>query len=100
MSTKKVTRTRRAERKKESQERRRQGTLILAVVVLGVLLVLATALIFGTGAGIRTTAASGRQPTGTGTVARRFVVSVRGYGERETASRAARRAPSTENRPS
>ena len=49
MSTKKVTRTRRAERKKESQERRRQGPLILAVVVLGVLLVLATALIFGTG---------------------------------------------------
>ena len=49
MSTKKVTRTRRAERKKESHERRRQGPLILAVVVLGVLLVLATALIFGTG---------------------------------------------------
>ncbi len=49
MSTKKVARTRRAERKQESQERRRQGPLILAVVVLGVLLVLATALIFGTG---------------------------------------------------
>ena len=49
MSTKKVARTRRAERKKESHERRRQGPLILAVVVLGVLLVLATALIFGTG---------------------------------------------------
>ncbi len=49
MSTKKAARTRRVERKKESHERRRQGPLILAVVVLGVLLVLATALIFGTG---------------------------------------------------
>ena len=49
MSTKKAARTLRADREKESQERRRQGPLILAVVVLGVLLVLATALIFGTG---------------------------------------------------
>ncbi len=49
MSTKKAARTGRAEREKERQHRRRQGPLILAVVVLGVLLVLATALIFGTG---------------------------------------------------
>ncbi len=49
MSTKKVARTQRAERKKESQHRRRQGPLILAMIVLGVLVVLATALIFGTG---------------------------------------------------
>ena len=49
MSTKKAARTRRAEREKESQDRRRQGPLILAMIVLGVLLVLATALIFRTG---------------------------------------------------
>ena len=49
MSTKKATRTRRAEREKEKQHRRRQGPLILAIIVLGVLVVLATALIFGTG---------------------------------------------------
>ncbi len=49
MSTKKAARTRRAEREKESQARRRQGPLILAMLVLGVLLVLGTALILGTG---------------------------------------------------
>ncbi len=49
MSTKKAARTRRAEREKESQNRRRQGPLILAMLVLGVLVVLATVLIFGTG---------------------------------------------------
>jgi len=48
MSTKKAARTRRAERDKESQARRRQGPLILAMLVLGVLVVLATVLIFGT----------------------------------------------------
>ena len=48
MSTKKAARTRRAEREKERQDRRRQGPLILAMLVLGALLVLATALIFGT----------------------------------------------------
>jgi len=49
MSTKKAARTRRAEREKEKQDRRRQGPLILAMLVLGALLVLATVLIFGTG---------------------------------------------------
>ncbi|MCH8144423.1 MAG: hypothetical protein IIA55_06870 [Gemmatimonadetes bacterium] len=49
MSTKKAARTRRAEHEKEKQHRRRQGPLILAMVVLGVLVVLATVLIFGTG---------------------------------------------------
>ncbi len=49
MSTKKAARTRRAEREKERQDRRRQLPLILAMIVLGVLLVLATGLIFGTG---------------------------------------------------
>lgn len=49
MSTKKAARTRRAEREKEKQHRWRQGPLILAIIVLGVLVVLATALIFGTG---------------------------------------------------
>ena len=49
MSTKKTARTRRAEREKERQARRRQGPLILAMLVLGALLVLAIALIFGTG---------------------------------------------------
>ncbi len=49
MSTKKAARTRRAEREKERQDRRRQGPLILAMLVLGALVVLATALIFGTG---------------------------------------------------
>lgn len=48
MSTKKAARTRRAEREQEKQHRRRQGPLILAMVVLGVLVVLATVLIFGT----------------------------------------------------
>ncbi|MCH8938487.1 MAG: hypothetical protein IH966_03610 [Gemmatimonadetes bacterium] len=43
MSTKKAARTRRAEREKEKQHRRRQGPLILAMIVLGVLVVLATA---------------------------------------------------------
>ena len=49
MSTKKAARTLRAEHEKEKQHRRRQGPLILAIIVLGVLVVLATALIFGTG---------------------------------------------------
>ena len=48
MSTKKAARTRRAERENERQDRRRQGPLILAMLVLGALIVLATALIFGT----------------------------------------------------
>ena len=49
MSTKKTARTRRAEREKERQDRRRQGPLIFAMLVLGALVVLATALILGTG---------------------------------------------------
>ena len=49
MSTKKMARTRRAERKKERQDNRRQGKLTVAVLVLGVLLVIATALIFRSG---------------------------------------------------
>ncbi len=48
MSTKKAARTLRAEHEKEKQHRRRQGPLILAMIVLGVLVVLATALIVGT----------------------------------------------------
>ncbi len=49
MSTKKAARTRRAEREKERRDRRRRGLLTLAVLVAGALVVLATALIFGTG---------------------------------------------------
>ena len=50
MSTKKVARVRRDKREKESQDRRRRGSLTLALfVVLALLVVLATALIFGTG---------------------------------------------------
>ena len=49
MSTKKVARTRRAEREKERRDRRRRGLLTLVVLVVGALVVLATALIFGTG---------------------------------------------------
>ncbi len=50
MSTKKTARARRDEREKERQGRRRRGRLTLAVFIVGVLLVvLATALIFGTG---------------------------------------------------
>lgn len=48
MSTKKAARAQRAEREKEELHRRRQGPLILAMVVLGVLVVLATVLILGT----------------------------------------------------
>ena len=51
MSTKKTARARRDEREKERQGRRRRGRLTLAVFIVGALLVvLATALIFGTGA--------------------------------------------------
>ena len=49
MSTKRMARTRRAERKKERQDNRRRGKLAVAVLVLGALLVIAIALIFRTG---------------------------------------------------
>lgn len=49
MSTKKMARTRQAERKKERQDSRRRGKLAVAVLVLGALLVIATALIFRAG---------------------------------------------------
>ncbi len=49
MSTKKVARAQRDKREKERQDQRRRGSLTLAVFVVGALLVvLATALIFGT----------------------------------------------------
>ncbi len=50
MSTKKAARTRQAEREKERRGRGRRGSLTLALLVVGaLLLVLATVLIFGTG---------------------------------------------------
>ncbi len=50
MSTKKTARARQSERNKERQGRGRRGPLTLAVLIVGaLLLVLATALIFGTG---------------------------------------------------
>ncbi len=50
MSTKKVARAQRNKREKERQDHRRRGSLTLAVFIVGALLVvLATALIFGTG---------------------------------------------------
>ena len=50
MSTKKAARTQRAEREKARQDRRRRDMLTIAVLVVGgLLIVLATALIFGTG---------------------------------------------------
>ncbi len=50
MSTKKTARARRDKREKERQGRRRRAQLTLAVFIVGALLVvLATALIFGTG---------------------------------------------------